>query len=188
MTDKNTLKQKLEETKAKIKSNSKDAHFAEMLISDLLSAKAELDHEPTISHIPVSSVIDSYKGDTFEISITKNGEAIYHVYGGYKLIVDPRMVGLYQTIEWLMDSYRGDSEKDDDDLEYIEAVRSATAFVLSAPTYAFSNDELVFKIAGDIVEYLGELQHKMMTTEVQEDDVKENIEFEDTMRIAHSDK
>ena len=167
-----------------MKANSKDAHFADALISDLLSLNTQIKHEPTLSYIPMSDVVETYKGDTFEINITKRGEAIYHVYGGYTIIADPRMIGLYQTIEWLMDSYNKDNEQGQEDLEDLELNRSAIAFVLSAPTYAFSNDELTFKIAKDIVEYLNSLQEKMLVADVVDEDFKANIEFENTQKIA----
>ena len=135
----------------------------------------------------MSDVIETYNGDTFEINITKKGEAIYHVYGGYTIISDPRMISLYQAIEWLMDSYKHDDGLSKEELDDIDLIRSATAFVLSAPTYAFSDDELTFKIAKDIVEYLNNLQEKLYITDVQDDDVKANIEFEDTQKTARTD-
>ena len=98
MTDKNTLKQKLEETKAKIKSNSKDAHFADSLISDLLSIKGQLEHEPTLVHIAEVDIVSRFDGAHFEMCVTKDGTAVYRTRGGYTIVADYGLTSLNSTI------------------------------------------------------------------------------------------
>jgi hypothetical protein len=176
--EKNELKQKLEETKAKIKSNSKDAHFADVLISDLLSIKGQLDHEPTLVHIPLDDVYKEFKGTTYEMRITRSGQAIYHVYGGYTIIADSRMVGINETIQNFVNLDEPGNEFSDEEKEMIEIDRDVSAWVLSAPMYAFSDIDLKYKIATDIVEWMNEQTKEILNAELPPDDVAENIKFE----------
>ena len=176
--DKDILKQKLEETKAKLKANSNDAHFTDALISEMLSLKTQLLHEPTLVHIPMSDISDVYKGDTFEISVTNDGQVVYHIYGGYTLIADPRMVNLNQTLRWLIESLRSEEDLSDEEKDDLELVRDAMFFVLMAPSYAFTDDELTFGIARLIIEHLNKLQDEMLSAEIPAEDAVKNSEFE----------
>jgi hypothetical protein len=178
MTDKNTLKQKLEETKAKLKSNSKDAHFADTLISDLLSLKGQLEHEPTLVHVALDDIQKEFKGDTYEMRITKDGQAIYHVYGGYTIVVDPRMIGLHEELCRFLNLEDNTEEYTEEERDLILTDREVSAWVLSAPMYAFSSIDLKYKIATDIVEWLNAQTQEMLNAELQPEDASKNAEFE----------
>lgn len=180
--EKTELKQRLEEVKTKLKSICKDAHYADALISDLVSLKGQLDHEPTLVHVPISGIDRSIKGNTFEMHITKDGQAVYHAYGGYTIVVDPRMSGLHSTIREFIDFDDNGVEYTDEEKEMILADRDVTAWVLSAPMYAFSNIDLKYKIATDIVEWINSFASDLLDANLPEDDVAKNIEFEQSVR------
>ena len=176
---KEDLKKRLEETKAKLKANSKDPHFADALICDLLSLKGQLGHEPTMVHIPLSDVVEELKGDTFEMAVTKKGDAIYHVYGGYTIIADPRLIGLNSTIRnYIASSNKTNEGLDEDEQTDIELDFSATRYVLSAPMFAFSSPDIKFQIATDIVKWLNDTAEDLLNRPLQEDDEEANIAFE----------
>lgn len=180
------MKQKLEETKAKLKSNSKDAHFADTLISDLLSLKGQLEHEPTLVHVALDDIQKEFKGDTYEMRITKTGQAIYHVYGGYTIVVDPRMVGLHDEICRFMNLDDNTEQYTEEEKEMILMDREVSAWVLSSPMYAFSDIDLKYKIATDIVEWLNAQTQEMLNAEIPDDDAEKNAEFEDAVKGVDS--
>ena len=57
------LQQKLKEVKAKIKTNSKDAHFAEALIDELVGLQKQADIEPVELIVPSAEVEHTYQID-----------------------------------------------------------------------------------------------------------------------------
>lgn len=172
------MKQKLEETKAKLKANSKDAHFADTLISDLLSLKGQIEHEPTLVHVALDDIQKEFKGDTYEMGITKDGQAIYHVYGGYTIVVDPRMIGLHEELCRFLNLEDNTEEYTEEERDLILTDREVSAWVLSAPMYAFSSIDLKYKIATDIVEWLNAQTQEMLNAELQPEDASKNAEFE----------
>jgi hypothetical protein len=176
------LKQKLEETKAKLKSYSKDAHFADTLISDLLSLKGQIEHEPTLVHVALDDIQKEFKGDTYEMRITKDGQAIYHVYGGYTIVVNPRMIGLHEELCRFMSLDDNTDQYTDEEKETILMDREVSAWVLSAPMYAFSDIDLKYKIATDIVEWLNAQTQEMLNAELPNDDAEKNAEFEESVK------
>lgn len=175
------MKQKLEETKAKLKANSKDAHFADTLISDLLSLKGQIEHEPTLVHVALDDIQKEFKGETYEMGITKDGQAIYHVYGGYTIIVDPRMIGLHEELCRFLNLEDNTEEYTEEERDLILTDREVSAWVLSAPMYAFSSIDLKYKIATDIVEWLNAQTQEILNAELQPEDASKNAEFEDAV-------
>lgn len=171
----------LEETKAKIRTNSKDAHFADALISDLLSIKGQLDHEPTLIHIPISDVTESIDSGPYEASITKDGTAIYHAKGGYTVIADYRMAGLNYGIRGLITGITDVDSITDEEREAVDLDLSASAYVISIPVIAFSDPEFKLDMATAVVKYLNKTYDKAINAPLQEDDMKLNKEFEDAI-------
>lgn len=181
MTDKNTLKQKLEETKAKIKSNSKDAHFADSLISDLLSIKGQIEHVPSLEFIPLEAIEAEFSHGPFYIAKLTDQRMVYKVYGGYTIICDARMKALYETISGLLNIYSDPSLIDDTNEEDTKLALEALGFILSAPLYACADEELAMKIATAIVEYIGKLQDESMNSELKEEDRDANSDARDAI-------
>lgn len=186
MTDKNTLKQKLEETKAKLKTNSKDAHFADSLISDLESLCGQLKHEPTVVHYELKDTEGTVNGDTFELSIMKDGTAIYHVYGGYTIIADTRSRSLNMALKMLYECLKNGKESEDDTLP------DAVCHVLSLPMVAFSDAEFTYKIATVMLEWINNVYENSMSSELKDEDpdamreLQEDMSFRKTIKDALS--
>lgn len=177
--DKKELNKKLNDVKKKIKANSKDVHFAEALIDEALSLKGQLGIEPTIVHIPTEDVVQTLKGDTFEMSVTKHGDAIYHVYGGYTLIADgQRMRSLANTIADYIINQDLVKDLDDKEKELYDLDLSATAYVLNIPMIAFSDADLKYDLASKIVTWLRETYEKAMEQPLQEETREQDVAFE----------
>lgn len=187
--DKKELNKKLNDVKKKIKANSKDAHFAEVLIDEALSLKGQLGIEPTIVHIPTEDVVKTLKGDTFEMSVTKHGDAIYHVYGGYTLIADgQRMRSLANTIADYIINQDLVKDLDDKEKELYDLDLSATAYVLNIPMIAFSDADLKYDLASKIVTWLRETYEKAMEQPLQEETREQDVAFENAAKAIEDVK
>lgn len=167
----------MEELKTKLKANCKDAHFADILISDLLSAYGQLNHQPTIVHYAIDDVEDSKKGETFEINIMKDGTAILHMYGGYTVIASPRIIALNKAIRDVAELVDSDNP---DDVQ----VASALYTVITAPSFAMLDDYLTYKIAADILEWENNITNEMLNADLQEEDPEADIAFKKSIEAA----
>lgn len=179
--DKKDLKKDLADIKAKIKANSTDAHFADTLIAELLSVKVQIDHEPTLVHIPLSDVDDKLEGETFAIYSLKSGDVAYHLKGGYTLIASSRFFSLNDALRgYVANQHIIDAELNAEDKALYENDLWASTYLLNLPTIAFSDLEFKYKIVNRIIEYLEELQKKLLVdAELQDETSEENREFED---------
>ena len=187
--DKKELTKKLNDVKKRIKANSKDVHFAETLIDEVLSLKGQLGIEPTIVHIPTDDVVKTLKGDTFEMSLTKHGDAIYHVYGGYTLIADgQRMLSLANTIADYIINQDLVKDLDDKERELYDLDLSATAHVLNIPMFAFSDPDLKYDLASKIVSWFRETYEKAMEQPLQEETREQDVAFEDAAKAIDNMK
>lgn len=184
--DKNILKQKLEETKAKLKANSKDAHFADSLINDLVSTCGQMSHKPIVVHHELGDVEGTASGKTFELNIMKDGTAIYHVYGGYTIIADVRSRSLNMALKMMYDSLKNGC--DDDDATLVDAM----GHVLCIPMVAFCDKALTYQFATSMLEWLGDIQDKAMSADLQDEDpdaikeISSDLEFREAFKDALS--
>lgn len=179
--DKKDLKKDLADIKAKIKANSTDAHFADTLIAELLSIKGQIDHEPTIVHIPLSDVDDKLEGETFAIYSLKSGDVAYHLKGGYTLIASNRFFSLNDALRgYVANQHIIDTELNAEDKELYEKDLWASTYLLNLPTIAFSDLEFKYKIVNRIIEYLDELQKKLLVdAELQDETPNADKAFKD---------
>lgn len=179
--DKKDLKKDLADIKAKIKANSTDAHFADTLIAELLSIKGQIDHEPTLVHLPLSEVVDSLQGDTFSIHAMKNGDAVYRLKGGLTLVATNGFESLNSTLrEFVLNQHKVDELLNEEDKELYETDLFATTMILNLPILAFSDLEFKYKIYNRIVEYLNDLHDKLISeAELQNETPNENKTFQE---------
>lgn len=172
--DKKILKERLDDLVNQIKTNSKDTHFANKLIEDLLSVKGQMMVEPT--ELDCGKKVDEYVGETFRITLTDRG-VLYHEYGGYNIFVTPNNTSLYETLEDLVvnrEMYESSEEIDTKDLELI---MSAMSYCLIVPRIAFEDSDLMFGIATMVVDHIKRKFDELMSKESQEETIKEDEEF-----------
>lgn len=179
--DKKELKDKLEELKKQIKANSKDAHYADTLISEFMSVHGQLKHEPTLVHIPLDSVVDSAESDTFTMSVTKDSKAVYHTRGGYTVIADATYHSLFDTIQASVEYLNGKIELDEDGKEIMENDVLATTYVLNLPMFAMGDYEFKYKLTTDTIEYLKSKFEEAENAELQEETPEENRAFKEAV-------
>lgn len=177
---KKVLKERFNEVKNQILANSKDSHWAKNAIDELVSLKGQLDHEPTIVYLPTKDVEKQFKGETYEMSIMKDGTAVYHTYGGYTVVAKPNLTSLAGTIEEYVNSQDYVLELNDEEKENLQLSLSAFSYIMSLPTFAFSDLGFTYDIAGNIVSFLKEKSEILLNEELKgetEDDILANEQF-----------
>lgn len=183
--DKNELKDKLEEIKNLIKTNSKDAHYAETLISELLSVHGQLKHEPTLVHVPLKDIEKEADGETFIMATTKDGKAIYHTRGGYTVIADSNYSSLFYTIYNLIDYINGSVELDEETSEILKGDTIATSYILSLPIFVMDDFEYKVQLFDNLVGYLNK-KVADAEQELQEETPEENREFQNAVEALET--
>lgn len=180
--EKAELKERLDKIVCQIKANSKDAHFANKLIDEALSLKGQLGIDPTLVYIPVDSVVESIEGNTFTMYTTTNGEAVYHVYGGYTVIADARSRTLNGTIRDLINMVKNAPDKNDEDKKNYDIILDAACRVLNIPYIAFSDGDFMLDVAKLYVEKEKAIYEKYMAVELQEPTPEADAEFEEATK------
>lgn len=174
------LKKQLDEVVAKIKVNSKDKHYADTLISHLLSLKGQIDIEPTLIHLPSEDVVQKLEGETYRIALCKSGEVVYHLKGGMDIVVQPKASSLYNFLVDTISIQDAIKDLDKEQQENIEKDIVASTYVLNIPFMAFGDLEFKYKLASSVVEYLVGLQDSLLDkAELQEETPRENSLFEE---------
>ena len=175
------LKKQMNEVVAKIKVNSKDAHYADKLVDMLLSLKGQLDIEPTLIHIPSDDIVEKLESETFRLALCKSGDVVYHLKGGMDIVVQPKAESLYNYLVDTIRMQEGIKALDEEQQKILENDVIASTYVLNIPFLAFGDLEFKYKLANIVIDYLVELQDKMLKdTELQEETPVENTLFEET--------
>lgn len=166
--------EQLDKIKKQIYTNSKDAHFAETLVNELLKVKSQMDVEPL--ELNVGKKLDEWKGDTFSIVKTDRG-VLYNEHGHYAVFADPNMF-MCATLTDFVDNKDEYAKLEGEDKETFEANLQAIVYSLGVPKLVFNDPEFLFNIANSVVEWLLGLQDKMQEMELQDETPQENAEFE----------
>lgn len=177
--DRNEIKAKIEEVKAQLKSNSKDAHFAEKLIGDLLSLKGQYEHQPTMVHVAMDDILGTLEGNTFTIYKTKSGDTGFHLKAGYDIVVRPTVESMNQSLATFVDYQKEMDSLSEKEREWYEQNLIATQFCLTIPMYAFADMDFKYKVANMFADYMLEIQNKLLdNVELQDETPEENKAFE----------
>ena len=180
---KKVLKERFNEVKKQILANSKDSHWAKNAIDELVSLKGQLDHEPTIVYLPTKDVEKQFNGETYEMSIMKDGTAVYHTYGGYTVVAKPNLTSLAGTIEEYVNSKDYVLTLSEEEKANLQLSLSAFSYIMSLPTFAFSDLAFTYDIAGSIVSFLREKSETLLNDELK-DETREDIEANELFREA----
>lgn len=179
METKNELKDRLNELKAQIKLNSKDAHWAENALREYESLVGQLKHEPIV--LDCGKEVDEWAGETFRITKTTTG-IMYHTYGGYSVFCTPNITGLYETLNDIVENKDKYEKLEGEERDAYELELSAKAYCLSLPVYAFSDPTFMYKTAEHVIKWLRETSEQLLNVELKEEseeDLTANQEFRD---------
>ena len=176
MVDKVELKKKIDEIKAQIKANSKDAHFADTLTNEVLSLKGQLDVEPL--ELNVGKRIDDFSGNAFEIVKTDRG-IMYHEFGGYTIFTTPTNEALYGMLADYVDNKDEYKKLDGEEKEIFDLNLSAIAYCLTVPKFAFSNVDFTYDIAEKVIQFLNNSFEEAMNADLQEETIEQDEQFKE---------
>lgn len=180
--DKKELKGKLDEVVAKIKVNSKDKHYADALVKELLSVKGQLDIEPTLIHLPVDDVVKKMESETFRIALLKSGEAVYHLKGGMDIVVQPKANSLYTFLSNMIELQEELDNFTEEERKLLLDDITASTYVLNIPFIAFGDLDFKYKLAEVVVNYLVSLQDEYLNdVELQDETPDKNSIFEEAV-------
>lgn len=174
--DKKILKERLDDLVKQIKVNSKDAHFADKLIGDLLSVKGQMGVEPIA--LDCGKEVDEWRGETFRITLTDKG-VLYHEYGGYSVFVTPNNIALYDVLADLVENKEEYAELEGEKKENFESLLAIIAYNVSLPRIAFLDKDFPQEIALKTIEFLRKMYDDLMNKELQEETPKEDAEFKE---------
>ena len=181
--DKKEIKAKIDDIKAQIKSNSKDAHFAEKLIGDLLSLKGQYEHQPTMVNVAMDDIIGTLEGNTFTIYKTKSGDTGFHLKAGYDIVVRPTVESLNKSLGAFVDYQKEMDSLSEKEREWYEQDLIATQFCLTIPMYAFADMDFKYKVANMFADYMLKFQTDLLdNVELQEETPEENKRFEEATK------
>lgn len=178
--DKKELKKELQDIKAKIRANSVDAHFADTLVAELLSIKGQLDHEPTLVHLPLGDIDDRLEGDTFNLYTLKTGEVVYRLKGGLTLIINDRFAAAHSTLRSFVENQHHTNELSEEEQELYSRDMWASLMLLNIPTVAFLDLEFKYDMVNKYCDWLEKLQNKYLdNVELQDETPEANKAYED---------
>lgn len=184
---KEELKSRLEEVKNQIKTNSKDAHFAEKLLDEALSLKGQLSVEPIV--LDCGKEEDSVSDETFTITKTNKG-VLYHTTGGYSIFATPQCVSLYEeltdVLSHLKEEEQGIKAETEEEEKNIEILLSAVSHVLNLPMIAFGDASFMYQVATIVLEYINKTYEDLMNKELQEETPEEDAQFKEATRAVET--
>lgn len=178
MDRKKELRDELRSLINQIKTNSKDAHYADKLLADLLSVKGQLMIEPT--ELDCGVKVDEWEGETFRVTLTNRG-ALYHEKGGYSIFVTPAMKSLYDTLADIVVNKERYASLEGEEKDNYETALSAAAYCLALPKFAFVDDGFTYKVATMVVEFIRNEYDRLMNEELQEETVEKDREWKETV-------
>lgn len=181
---KKTIWSEIETVINQIKTNSKDAKFADKLIDKLMSLKGQYDVEPTRLFVPEKDVIKEYDNDNLRIVRCKDC-IIWQHKGGFTFVVKPTMRALYEYIDGML-AMKDNYESLSDDLRQLyEASYFGMSIILQAPMFAAADDEFFVDLATFVGDGVKKVSEKLLNQPLQEETPIENAEFETKMEVAN---
>lgn len=179
------IQQKLKEVKNKIVTNSKDAHFANSLIEELVSLQKQADVVPTEIFIPVSDIEKSHDFGATKLSKTVNGKFIFEAKGGLYTIVDIRLQSLYTLCQSIFDAMNNPPE--DETLRDISKdYATAVSYIFQAPIFCSLNDNVLLDVATALLQSFQKNVQSVLAKDLQpekESDVAANIVLDNAAKV-----
>lgn len=179
-----TIWSEIETTINQIKTNSKEAKFADKLIDKLLSLKGQYDVEPTRLYVPEKDVIKEYDNDNIRIVKCKDC-IIWQHKGGFIFVVKPTMRALYEYIDDMLAMKDKYDELTDDEKSLYDASYFGMSLILQSPMFAVTDEEFFVECAMFIGEGIKKVSEKLLNQPLQEETPIENAEFETKMEVAN---
>ena len=130
-----------------------------------------------------SQIIEDIDFGSFRLIDTTVG-FVFHVKGGYDILVKPRMAALYEHLRFLVDGRHKYELYSDEDKKIYDSVFNATVANLEIPLFMASNDKYLFEIAEKAISCLNQAASEALSAPLQPETPEENGQFERLMDAA----
>ena len=169
--------QKLKQIIERIKSNSKDAHYAQSLIDDLLSIKGQMDVEPMHFCIPDKDVLKTFDNDNIRIALCK-GYIGYEFKGVIYVFVSPRMKALYGHLKVLCEMRDNYDNLSEEDKSIYNSLYYRTSISFLSLLFLPVSDKAFIEITDSLEQKMNEITKELLDKPLQEETHEENAEFD----------
>ena len=175
--NKEELKSNLDKVKKQILNNSKDAHFAENLIQELLSIKGQLSVEPL--EFNVGRKISEWGNDKFSFVETDRG-VLYKERNNFAVFSSTNY-SMYSAIKEIIEELNSEyfKNKSEEDKESFFVAIHAIVHCLGVPKLAFSDAAFMYDMATNVIKYIESLQEQAQEQDVQAETPAEDKAYED---------
>ena len=177
------LKKKLQEKTKQLTAISKDAHFAESLIEDILSIKAQMCVEATELYVREKDVIEVFDFDSVCFKVCTTG-ILFHAKSGYTAWIEPRCRALFGEIVEMLKAKKeilalSEEERknfDAEELDMREQFFNAWVHTLEMPVAASISPKILFDTAAAFLKSFREETDRMLNQPLHEENAQDLID------------
>lgn len=176
------LQEKLKEVKAKIKANSKDAHFADALIEELVSLQKQADIEPVELIVPTAEVEHTRQIDDVT-TLVKTVRGFLYKHGNTSYVWVPFGLNTLYSTMCEVDELLGKEKLTDEEGTIISMVNR----MLQWHTVAFYDAETLIDSANASVKIFNDAvtrYESRIDPKENEEDIKANTDFENASKAV----
>ena len=162
---------------------SKDAHFAESLIEDILNLKAQMCVEATELYVREKDVIEVLDFDSVCFKVCTTG-ILFHAKSGYTTWIEPRCRALFGEIVEMLKAKKeilalSEEERknfDAEELDMREQFFNAWVHTLEMPVAASVSPKILFETATAFLKSFREETDRMLKQPLHEENVQDLID------------
>ena len=177
------LKKKLQEKTKQLTAISKDAHFAESLIEDILSIKAQMCVEATELYVREKDVIEVFDFDSVCFKVCTTG-ILFHAKSGYTAWIEPRCRALFGEIVEMLKAKKeilalSEEERkkfDAEEIDMREQFFNAWVHTLEMPVAASISPKILFDTAAAFLKTFREETDRMLNQPLHEENAQDLID------------
>ena len=177
------MKKKLQEKTKQLTAISKDAHFAESLIEDILSIKAQMCVEATELYVREKDVIEVFDFDSVCFKVCTTG-ILFHAKSGYTAWIEPRCRALFGEIVEMLKAKKeilalSEEERknfDAEELDMREQFFNAWVHTLEMPVAASISPKILFDTAAAFLKTFREETDRMLNQPLHEENAQDLID------------
>ena len=177
------MKKKLQEKTKQLTAISKDAHFAESLIEDILNLKAQMCVEATELYVREKDVIEVFDFDSVCFKVCTTG-ILFHAKSGYTTWIEPRCRSLFGEIVEMLKAKKeilalSEEERkkfDAEELDMREQFFNAWVHTLEMPVAASISPKILFDTAAAFLKTFREETDRMLKQPLHEENVQDLID------------
>ena len=183
------MKKKLQEKTKQLTAISKDAHFAESLIEDILSIKAQMCIEATELYVREKDVIEVFDFDSVCFKVCTTG-ILFHAKSGYTTWIEPRCRALFGEIVEMLKAKKeilalSEEERknfDAEELDMREQYFNAWVHTLEMPVAASISPKILFDTAAAFLKTFREETDRMLNQPLHEETAQDLIDNANTQQ------